>query len=169
MSQTGTSSGVMSRRHFRIGASVLRDGITGFLAVLVLHLQTIAFWGVVYSQSPWPGYERAMALGLVDAHFLNSPLARLVTRWALCLVGVAVGVLSHDRQWARLGSLLSGSMLALFIGTVVPTWMWSSNLAPLFFVVGPFTIGVPIVGGFAFGSAFRWSTLWIRGRSRRTE
>ena len=63
----------------------------GFIGVLALHLQIVALWPSLYSLHPWRGYEWAMSQGLVQAHFVNSPLAQTVSIVGFAVLGLAGG------------------------------------------------------------------------------
>ncbi len=123
----------------------------GVLGYALIHLQFVVMWNSVYALRPWKGFEWAMAHGLVEPHFSNSPWAFAVCLGALAVLGLLAALFGRDRLIAVIVGLCCGVFVAVIATSLASAEFRGSNLAPLAVVLYPLVLFPPIVVGALLG------------------
>lgn len=124
--------------------------LLGFAAFLLLQLQYVLFWVPFYSNSPLPGYERAMAAGQIAPFFTATRQTMMAAAVVLFLLPMV------SLFWARPVARKLNASVALWAGImlgVVVVWISiprlrnDSDMWPIDLVFLAFTTGLPMIAG----------------------
>ncbi len=133
--------------------------LAGPLAAAFAQAQAWLLWGPVYSRFPEPGYEYAMAHGMVPRNGVATPTAMLVS--FLILAAAAFGVLRKpglDRLLRALAFLVTGTASLVVLVYTVPEFR-ESNFFPLWIPV--------LLVGVALSIGVGWLAAAVADRRRR--
>lgn len=129
--------------------SLLVSGLGGLLAFLLLHFLFVLNWSW-FAAAPWPGYEAAMARGIVEPWFVHTPRSLWLTRAAIFLLAMTAALLRMHSTIATAFAIWLGAGIGIvfaYTTTSLPALEWGW----LGFLLYPLRIVLPVLLGTVTG------------------
>ena len=134
----------------------------GSAAMLLLQLHFVLFWGRYYSLFPLPGYERAMADGIVPPFFTSSIQSFKITMIILFLLPILT-LFSRENSWFSTLGLWSGVMLSVaIIWLATKQLREDSNMWPIDLAFLSLVVALPLLLGALFQVMIKKMASYLR-------
>ena len=126
--------------------------LSGMVTAIVIELAVKLLWPAYYSQYPLPGYDGAMAAGLVEPGFYNSSRSFLHAAAVFYVSGLLIALRERNQVFAYAMVFWLVALSALSIFAYMNPGIRKSNLGPITPIFLMIYTGPPFVGGVFTGN-----------------